>query len=335
MIEKRDFPRPIVLVSKCLEFENVRYNGQLVRSQIIRDLMPLVDFLKVCPECDIGMGVPRDPIRIVKKGHEYRLIQPATGEDLTDRMDAFTDQFLASMDDVDGFIFKSGSPTIGIRNIKVYAGNEMAPVVEKGAGFFAKKILAKYSGFPMEEDDRLRNYRIRHHFLTQLYTFADFRHVKASGSMEEIVEFNKKNMFLFSFYDSATYGKMCELLANILANDTNGGYEQFIEAVDSYEKLLKSLMKKPGDADSRINTARSILSCFEESMSSHEKDYYEDLFVNYRENRVDEDALTEVLRLSVVLYGGTDMNNNTILYPYPEILRMPCGEKRDKDYWVD
>ena len=331
MIEKRDFPRPIVLVSKCLEFENVRYNGQLVRSQIIRDLMPLVDFVKVCPECDIGMGVPRDPIRIVKKGHEYRLVQPATGKDLTDRMDAFTDQFLASMGDVDGFIFKSGSPTIGMRNIKIYAGTEMAPVVEKGAGVFAKKILAKYSGFPMEEDDRLRNYRIRHHFLVQLYTFAAFRHVKAAGYMEELVEFNKKNMFLFSFYDSATYGKMCELLAD----DTTGGYEQFIGTVDSYETLLKSLMKKPGNVDSRINAARNILSRFEGSMSSHEKDYYEDLFVNYRKNRVDEDALTEVLRLSVVRHGGADMNNNTILYPYPESLRMPCGEKRDKDYWAD
>jgi uncharacterized protein YbgA (DUF1722 family) len=245
-------------------------------------------------------------------------------------MDAFTDEFLASLDDVDGFIFKSGSPTIGISNIKVYAGNEMAPVVEKGTGFFARKILAKYAGYPMEEDDRLRNYRIRHHFLTQLYTFADFRHVKASGSPQRLAEFNRNNMFLFSFYDSATYAKMSQLLAD----SDDAGDEAFIRTVNSYETLLKSLMKKPGDIDSRINVATSILSRFEGSMSYGEKDYYENLFANYREGRVDDDVLTEVFRLSVVSYGGKDICH-TILYPYPESLRMPCDEKRDKDYWRD
>ena len=330
MTKKREFQRPIVLVSKCLEFENVRYNGQLVRSRLVRDLIPMVDFVQVCPEYDIGMGVPRDPIRIVKRGPDYRLVQPATGEDLTDRMDAFTDEFLASLGDVDGFIFKSGSPTIGIRNIKVYAGNEMSPVVEKGTGFFARKILAKYSGYPMEEDDRLRNYRIRHHFLTQLYTFADFRYVKASGSPKRLSEFNRNNMFLFSFYDGATYAKM----SNLLADSDNAGDKGFIRTADSYETLLKSLMKKPGDIDSRIAVAKSILSRFEGSMSSGEKDYYENLFTNCREGRVDDDALTEVLRLSVVHYGGEEIDH-TILYPYPESLRMPCDEKRDKDYWSD
>jgi uncharacterized protein YbbK (DUF523 family)/uncharacterized protein YbgA (DUF1722 family) len=331
MIKRTDFPRPIVLVSKCLEFENVRYNGQLVRSRIVRDLMPLVDFVKVCPECDIGMGVPRDPIRIVKKGEDYRLVQPGTGEDLTDRMDAFTDAFLASLSDVDGFIFKSGSPTIGIRNIKVYAGTEMAPVVEKGAGFFAKKILAKYAGFPMEEDDRLRNYRIRSHFLTQLFTFADFRSVRMSGSLEKLEKFNKRNMFMFLFYDSATYRKMCDLIAD----NGSAGYEDTVQIVSSYETLLKRLMRKPGSCESRIAVARNMLSRFHEAISSGEKEYYENMFANYRENRIGEDALTEVLRLSVVRYGGEDIGDQTILYPYPETLRMPCDEKRDKDYWGD
>lgn len=323
------FPRPRILVSKCLEFENVRYNGLIVRSRIVRDLMPLADFITVCPECDIGMGVPRDPVRIVKKGGDYRLVQPATGEDLTARMDAFTDEFLSSMEDVDGFIFKSGSPTIGIRNIKVYAGNEMAPVIEKGTGFFARKILAKYSGYPMEEEDRLRNHRIRHHFLTQLYTFADFRQVRVSGSLERLREFNKRNMFLFSFYDPEVRSKMCDLLEGT----DRAGNEQFPSIIDYYEHLLRSLMKRPGDSDARISVARSILSGLEESVSSAEMDYFEGLLANYMENRVDEYALTEALRLIVAHYGGKDNADNTFLYPYPESLRVPCDEKRDKDYW--
>ncbi|WP_268921639.1 hypothetical protein [Methanolobus halotolerans] len=72
-------------------------------------------------------------------------------------MNDYSENFIHRLGYVDGFVFKSGSPTIGIRNVKVYSVTEMTPVIEKGPGFFAKKILAKYTGYPMEEDDRLRN----------------------------------------------------------------------------------------------------------------------------------------------------------------------------------
>ena len=82
----RDFAKPIVLVSRCLEFDKVRYDGKVVPSRIVRDLIPLVDFIKVCPEYEIGHGVPRDPVRIVKQKDNYRLIQPKTGEEFKEMM---------------------------------------------------------------------------------------------------------------------------------------------------------------------------------------------------------------------------------------------------------
>lgn len=324
----KDFPRPIVLVSRCLEFENVRYNGQVIHSRIVRDLVPVVDFIKVCPEVDIGLGVPREPIRIVKEEDNYRLVQPKTGRDVTREMNDFTDNFIEHLGDVDGFIFKSGSPTIGIRNIKIYSGTNMAPVIERGAGFFAKKIIARYAGHPMEEDDRLRNYRIRNHFLTQLYTFADFRNVRKSRSLKELKGFNDKNHFLFSFYNDGVYRKMCELLEHSESR-------VFEKSFSFYEDLLKELMQKPGNIESRIDVAKSIVSPFFEYMSSQEKDFFENLIENYVEKRIDEDALLEVLRLTVLHYDGENIGNYTILYPYPEVLRMPCDEKRDKDYWTE
>jgi len=64
------FPKPVVVVSACLEFENVRYDGQVIPCKIVRDLEPYVEYIKVCPEVAIGLGVPRDPIRIVKLGNK-------------------------------------------------------------------------------------------------------------------------------------------------------------------------------------------------------------------------------------------------------------------------
>ncbi len=135
----RDFSKPKVVVSACLEFEPVRYDGQVIPCEIVRELKKHVNFTKVCPEYEIGLGVPREPIRIVRKGDEDRLVQPDTGRDVTEEMDEFTEKFLNNLPEVDGFIFKSKSPTVGIKHIKIHSNDTGANIVEKGSGFFRKK----------------------------------------------------------------------------------------------------------------------------------------------------------------------------------------------------
>jgi uncharacterized protein YbbK (DUF523 family) len=75
----REFPKPVVVVSKCITFEPVRWNGQIIASEFVEKLKPYLNFVPVCPEVGIGLGVPRDPIRIVLVNGEKRLLQPATG----------------------------------------------------------------------------------------------------------------------------------------------------------------------------------------------------------------------------------------------------------------
>ena len=74
------------------------------------------------PEVEIGLGIPRDTIRIVYANNEYRLVWPATGLDLTDRMNTFIDAFQTSQKDVDGFILKSQSPSCGLKDVSIYDG---------------------------------------------------------------------------------------------------------------------------------------------------------------------------------------------------------------------
>jgi uncharacterized protein YbgA (DUF1722 family)/uncharacterized protein YbbK (DUF523 family) len=86
----------------------------------VEKLKPFVNFVPVCPEVETGLGVPRNPIRIVLAKGKRRLVQPATGLDLTEKMEKFADSFLSSLGEVDGFILKRGSPSSGFKNVKVY-----------------------------------------------------------------------------------------------------------------------------------------------------------------------------------------------------------------------
>ena len=88
----RDFARPRIVSSKCLEFDSCRYDGGRIASDEVSQLRPHADFLPLCPEVEIGLGIPRSPIRIVDL-ERRRLIQPATGRDLTAAMGSFLEPF--------------------------------------------------------------------------------------------------------------------------------------------------------------------------------------------------------------------------------------------------
>lgn len=134
---RREFPEPVLVISQCLEFEPCRYDGAMIRSDFVKALAPHVRYRPVCPEVEVGLGIPRDPIRLVASGDRNRLVQPRTGRDLTDDMEAFADRFLGRLDGVDGFILKSKSPSCGPDMVKVFDGTESPAVVRRGAGLFA------------------------------------------------------------------------------------------------------------------------------------------------------------------------------------------------------
>ena len=62
-----NYKKPKVLISKCLEFDACRYDGQIITNKYIRTLKKHIDFITVCPEVEIGLGIPRDPIHLKKK----------------------------------------------------------------------------------------------------------------------------------------------------------------------------------------------------------------------------------------------------------------------------
>ena len=168
----RSFVKPVVVVSKCLGFAHCRFNGLTISSHTVDKLKPHVDFKPVCPEVEIGLGVPRDPIRVVKEAGKLRLLQPATGNDVTGKMTEFAESFLGAVEDADGFILKSRSPSCGIKDVKMYSDMEKRSSGVRGSGFFGGAVIDKFPNLPVEDEGRLTNFRIREHFLTKLFTIA-------------------------------------------------------------------------------------------------------------------------------------------------------------------
>lgn len=326
----REFAKPRVVISRCIEFENVRWDGQIISNDFVNSLIPYVEFIPVCPEVEIGLGVPRHPIRIVQLNGELRLIQPKTNLDLTEKMRSFAYSFLDSLEDIDGFILKSRSPTSAIRDAKIYPTTEkkVAPTL-KGPGFFAAAVLERLSNLAIEDEGRLRNPRIKEHFLTKLFTLAAFREVKTSESLRTLVKFHSENKLLFKTYNQ----KESRILGKIVANQKK---KKFPEIIRDYEEHLNETLKRPPRCGSNINVMMNAMGYFSDKLSKEEKKFFLDSLEKYRTGKLPLSVITSLLKLWIIKFKEEYLIKQTIFEPYPkelidiETMTAYCD---GKEYW--
>lgn len=309
----RDFPRPRLVLSKCLEVEACRYNGQTIRSFVVRKLEPFVEYVPICPEVEVGLGVPRDPIRLVRLDEETRLIQPSSGKDLTEDMKEFSARFLDGLEEVDGFLLKSKSPSCGIDGIKVYADVENAPPVDKEPGIFAAAVLDRFPGAPVEHEGRLTNLRIRDHFFTAVFAVADLRRVAASGSMAELVAFQARHKLTLMAHDPDGQRRLGRMVAN-----PDG--RSFHEVIGEYEKGFREALRRQPRAGSHINVIQHAQGYFKEELSSAEKDHFLRLQDDYRGGKVGRGTLLALLQSWIRRFDEDYLAGQAYFEPYPREL---------------
>lgn len=309
----REFSKPIVVVSQCITFKPVRWDGQIIASGVVESLKPYVTFVPVCPEVGIGLGIPRDPLRIVLVNGEKRLLQPATRLDFTDKMRKFSESFLDSLDTVDGFILKSGSPSSGFKNVKVYPSIEKVPSTGKSAGFFGEAVLQKFPNLAIEDERRLLNPRIRDHFLTKLFTLASFREVKKSGKVRDLIKFQSDNKYLLTAYNQ----KELRMLGKEAANQE---HKAFDETIKNYETHLDYALARTPSVGANINVMLKIMGYFSHQLSKDEKAFFLASLEKYKMGRLPLSANLNILKAWIVLFKQDYLSNQTVLEPYPEQL---------------
>jgi len=309
-VTERGFSRPRVVSSKCLEFEACRYNGVMIPDPFVRKLIPLADFLPVCPEMEIGLGVPRDPIRVVSEKGGLRLIQPSTGLDCTEKMLSFCRSFLDSLGEVDGFLLKYRSPSCGIKDVKIHPPREDAPALGKGAGFFGAAVLERFPLLPAEDEGRLNNFTIREHFLTRLFTLASFRRVAASGEMGALVDFHSDNKLLLMAFHQGELKVMGKLVANPEKSKP-------ARVIEEYRAHLLRALARPPRFTSAINVLMHALGYFKKGLSAREKAFFLDQLELYRAGKVPLSAPVSVVNAWIARFEQEYLARQTFFAPYP------------------
>jgi uncharacterized protein YbgA (DUF1722 family)/uncharacterized protein YbbK (DUF523 family) len=320
----RTFPKPRVVVSKCLEFAPCRYNGVMISDEWVRRLKGHVDFLPVCPEMEIGLGCPREVIRIVSAARQRRLVQPATGRDLTEAMQRFADTFPAGVGEVDGFILKSRSPSCGIKDVKVFAGAEHKTPQQLGRGFFGGAAIDRFPDLPVEDEGRLSNFSLREHFLTRLFTLAEFRRICRAAEMKDLVEFQASNKWLLM----ACHQSEMRLMGRIVANTVN---RPPAEVFADYGSHLARALARPPRFTSIINVLMHALGYVSDNLSVDEKAFFLDTLQKYRGGKAPLSAATTLVKAWGIRFKVDYLLEQTFLAPYPESLVSISDSGKGRD----
>jgi uncharacterized protein YbbK (DUF523 family) len=236
------FPRPIVVVSQCLELAPCRHDGGLIPFSFIRRLQPHARLIPVCPEVEIGLGIPREPIRVIRRGRREYLETTRTGARLTAQMRAFSTQFLAALPAADGFILKSRSPSCGVRDTKIYASSGAGRPLGKGSGLFAARVLQTFGSLTVEDEARLARPVIRARFLTRLFTLAAFRRTKASTAPRALARFHAEYEPLLKAHSPREARQMAQLAQSA----SRSSLENLLPAYEA--RLRRALSRSPSTA---------------------------------------------------------------------------------------
>lgn len=304
------FPKPILVVSKCLGFEACRYNGETIPFPFLQKLEKYVEFRPVCPEVEIGLGIPRKPIRIVEVDGERHLYQPATGKDFVEPMQQFVSTFLDSITEVDGFLLKNRSPSCGPGDVKIYPGFENISGTFRGSGFFGGAVQERFPGIPVEDEGRFRNFTIREHFLTSIFALARFREARKSGRIKDLMEFHSTHKLLLMGLNQAKMRAMGKVVANHQQSDVATVAEQYAE-------LLKLALAKPPREGAVINVLQHALGGFSEVLSKEEKAFFLNSLEEYRDERIPLSAVLHVLKAWAIQHKNDYLLGQAFLHPYP------------------
>ncbi|KAF5057749.1 hypothetical protein DSECCO2_353770 [anaerobic digester metagenome] len=320
-------PKPRVVISRCIEFDPCRYNGAMINSEFVLRLMPHVEFLPVCMEADMGLGVPRDPVRIVRIEGEDRLLQPRTGRDVTERALRFTRDHLANLRDVDGFLLKNRSPSCGIKDVRVYPpGEGKAVLTGRSSGIFAREVLAAFPQLAVEDEARLLNGRIADHFLTRVFTSARFRGCVEKGTPKALMDFHARHKLLLMGYNQAAMRRLGRIVASPASIE---------ERMRDYSAELGTALRRPPNCRSWNNVLMHAMGYFSERLEVKEKQHFLRSLDLYAEGKLPLSAPLLMVRSWALRYEEDYLLQQALFEPYPEEFMGLLGTEActGRDLW--
>ena len=303
-------------VSACLLGKEVRFDGGHKRSRFITDsLAGHFGLLAFCPEVAIGMGTPRQPIRLTGDASNPEAVGVKTPElNVSQPLRDYGMKVAGDIHDLCGFIFIKDSPSCGMQRVKVY--NEKGMPERSGTGLFAREIMNAHPLLPVEEEGRLNDADLRENFVTRVYVYARWKALIDNGiSKSGLIKFHTRHKYLVMSHSNEMYRELGQMLADL-------NRASLAEMADSYITRLMQTLSVPATRKRHANVLQHLLGYLKNSLDSAHRMDLDRTNDAYRSGEFPLVVPIRMLQHHFSMHPHPYISEQVYLDPHPQNLKL-------------
>jgi uncharacterized protein YbgA (DUF1722 family)/uncharacterized protein YbbK (DUF523 family) len=310
-------PRIRLGISACLLGDEVRYDGGHKRDAFLTTVLgPLVEWVKVCPEVEVGMGTPRESIRLVDDRGVIRLQTVRTGIDHTASMTAYSAKKVTALaaEDLCGYVLKKDSPSCGMTRVKVYREGE--PGQRTGVGVFARALLARFPHLPVEEEGRLTDPRLRENFVERVFAYRRLRDLfESRWTIGGLVRFHTAHKLVLLAHSTTAYTRLGRVVAGARSADRDA-------LCAGYAAGFMNALSKIATPERHTNVLQHMAGYFKKSLDAASRAELQAAIEDYRLGLVPLVVPVTLIRHHVRVHDVAYLAGQVYLAPHPKELML-------------
>lgn len=294
----------------------MRYDGGHKHDALLTETFGrFVDWVPVCPELEVGMGVPRESVRLVGSVNAPRMIAESSGKDWTEAMNAFAvarSGALAALD-LSGYVFKKDSPSCGVARVRVY--HSRAQPSRRGRGLFAGALMHRLPLLPVEEEGRLNDPSLRENFIERVFAYHRWRATETKRSRGGLVDFHTGHKFLLLAHSERHYRRLGRVVGGLKKKSLG-------EAYDAYGRGFMEALAVHATTKKHANVLDHMMGYFSTQLTAAERRELVELIRDYRRRLIPLIVPVTLIQYYVKKYAVEYLDGQVYLAPSPMELML-------------
>ncbi len=303
-------------ISACLLGEKVRYDGGHKKSKLCVDILTdYFDYKQVCPEIAIGLGVPRETIRLVKHDAHIAVENQAGTTNHQLALSEYASEIAAKQTDICGFVVMKDSPSCGMERVKQFnaKGNLQDT---RGIGAFTRQLMQEKPWLPVEENGRLNDVALKENFILRVYALNDWNvSVEADLTAANLLGFHSRYKYILMAHSQLAYRDLGRLLSSLKQVDLGA-------VADLYKSRFMAGLAKPAGRKGNTNVLMHIQGYLKRSLQTADKARLTAVIAQYRKAEVPLIVPVSLLNFLIAQYPNEYLIRQRYLNPYPEALGL-------------
>jgi uncharacterized protein YbgA (DUF1722 family)/uncharacterized protein YbbK (DUF523 family) len=304
-------------VSSCLLGETVRFDGGHKRDRFVTDLLgSFVEWVPVCPEFEVGMGIPRPALRLVREGEQLRLVEIKSGRDHTRSMERYAARRVRALRDLDlcGYVLKKDSPSCGMTRVKVYGEKGMPK--REGQGLYASALMEAFPNLPVEDEGRLNDPGLRENFVERVFAYRRLRQLfRGRWTNGRVVAFHTAHKLQLMAHSPDAFRALGRWVASVKQTPRAGFRER-------YERGFTEALANLASPGRNANVLQHAAGHLKKRLDPASRSELADLIHDYRRRMVPLVVPITLLRHHARRHGIEYLNGQTYLEPHPKELML-------------